>query len=549
MSTKPSKWRKRLLIVVVLLLVGGGVTAYFMGVPIPGLSPNGKESAAATPKRPEPLKVELLEWFKITDKTLASLSAAEAPETVTAKIKPLKDKLFESRETFKKALGEKLDAEELKQFQAQILSLAELKQHAVSVPVEVRDSLGIRKAGLDLFSIAERPKGKRPLVLSASTMWDPATVYHNRVRFTPAQAVKIATVPALEGTRELRPGDHVSAKQEIAVFYSVDVGMKKADLIDALVQMKLDEDLLMKASTSAAIPEAFRSTLERNVQSDINTINRAIRVLELWDIDPDEIKAVISEADELFKVRAKQDFKKFEPKLNADRKNDKWGKVVIKAPGGGYIVERNFALNEIVNDPNLNLITIAKTDRLLVMANAPEEDLRELYGEWKEFGLKWTIRTLGAPDSDGIAGSIENIGQLVDPNQHTVPVKGIIPNADGLLRAGQYVTATIELRPPADVVSIPANAVLDDGKQAVVFVRNPKKPEELTMRRVMVTHRFEDRVFVRSVLKSKESEPTIEEKEQGIAGKEPLQLGEQVILSGLLELKKELEDRESDRGK
>ena len=63
----------------------------------------------------------------------------------------------------------------------------------------------------------------------------------------------------------------------------------------------------------------------------------------------------------------------------------------------------------------------------------------------------------------------------------------------------------------------------------------------------MVTGRLENRVFVRSRLSEKEAELTPEEKDQGLLPKKPLQLGERVITSGLLELKKELEDLESEK--
>ncbi len=59
--------------------------------------------------------------FKLTDTTLDSLSAVGLPQSVIAKLKPLKDKEF-NQETLRKALSETLSAAELQQFQEQILN-------------------------------------------------------------------------------------------------------------------------------------------------------------------------------------------------------------------------------------------------------------------------------------------------------------------------------------------------------------------------------------------------------------------------------------------
>ncbi len=422
------------------------------------------------------------------------------------------------------------------------------KAHTVSIPAEVLLSLGIRKNGKDVVAIAEKPKGKRSLELSGSTAFDPGSTYRLHARFAPAEVVSISKISYVTGDgtqeRELRTGDFVKANAPLGVFYSVDVGSKKNDLIDALVQYKLDNQLLEKAGLSgAAIPEVLRLTYERNVHSDVNAINRALSILEAWRIPQEDVAAVYSEADEIFKSRATGQAR---PRKYDPDKDDKWGKVILRSPADGYIVERNISDKEIVTDQTLALFQIAKADKLLVMANAPEETVKELYDESKKGDLKWTIRTLGEPNSDGVSGPIESIGMIVDPNQHTVPIKGYIDNKEKVLRAGQLVTATIQLRAPEDAVEVPAAAIADDGRQAIVFVQPDANKSEFVMRRVMITGRNENRVCVRSQLSEKEKQLTPEEQDQGLLPKSELKVGERVITSGLLELKKELEDLESE---
>ena len=82
--------------------------------------------------------------------------------------------------------------------------------------------------------------------------------------------------------------------------------------------------------------------------------------------------------------------------------------------------------------------------------------------------MRWTLETVGAPS---IEGPIEEIGYLIDANQHTAVVKGYIENRDRKLRAGQFVSATVNLPPPPNVVEVPLTALAEDGKQSFVFVQ------------------------------------------------------------------------------
>jgi membrane fusion protein, heavy metal efflux system len=86
----------------------------------------------------------------------------------------------------------------------------------------------------------------KPLVLPGSTALDPTRLARIRARFAPARVLEVARVwdfPQKSGRpehRELRPGDSDKKGDLLGVFYSADVGSKKKDLLDALVQLELD---------------------------------------------------------------------------------------------------------------------------------------------------------------------------------------------------------------------------------------------------------------------------------------------------------------------
>jgi len=200
----------------------------------------------------------------------------------------------------------------------------------------------------------------------------------------------------------------------------------------------------------------------------------------------------------------------------------------------------------MVVDNTVNLFQIADVSRLQVVANCPEDDLPTLEGLDRSH-MKWTVRTVGAAGATGLHGTIDEISYIIDPNQHTAVIKGYVENPGKHIRAGQYVAASVNIPPPADVVEIPVVALVDDGKQSLVFVQPDAAKHQFTMRRVHVTHRFDRTVFVQDTAIPKEEQLTALEAEEGLLPKEPLRPGERVLVAGSVELKRVAIDLESRR--
>jgi membrane fusion protein, heavy metal efflux system len=436
--------------------------------------------------------------------------------------------------------------------------------HTLFVPKEVRDALSIRKGGREGIEVVKVPTATRPLTLYGSTSLNPATLVRIRARFAPAEVVEIGkkvdpdkrTPEGETVERELQPGDRVQKGDVLGVFFSVDVGSKKNDLLDALVQYELDQktyDNMTKRST--ALPQIMLDTQWRLVMGDRNNISRALNNLLVWNIPQEEIDALQDEAKKIsedknawFKTRAgrwvnreKQGKTGHDP--DKENKNP-WGKVTLRAPFDGIIVERNVTVHEIVQDPTTNLFQLAQVDRMLVVANAPEDELPTLNTLTHDQRV-WNVRTVGVNSVSGLKGRIEEIGYLIDPNQHTMVVKGYIDNPKEQIRGGQFVSCTVQIPPPKDVVEVPINAVVEDGRNAVIFVQTNPADHYYTMRRVQITHRFEKTAFVRSKPFAKDERLTAEEKEMGMLPLEPLRSGERILRSGVGELKAALLDLES----
>ena len=128
--------------------------------------------------------------------------------------------------------------------------------------------------------------------------------------------------------------------------------------------------------------------------------------LKVWNIPQEEIDALHEEAKKIsadknawFKTPAGRWVKGEKQgkggKVDPDAENENpWGRVTLRAPYDGIIVERNIVPHEMVVDNTVNLFQIAQVHRLLVIANAPEDELPNLNALTFD-QRKWSVRTVG----------------------------------------------------------------------------------------------------------------------------------------------------------
>jgi cobalt-zinc-cadmium efflux system membrane fusion protein len=435
--------------------------------------------------------------------------------------------------------------------------------HTLSVPDQVLSSLGIRNGKIERIVAASVPTRTRPLVLPGSTALDDTRLSRVKVRFN-ARVVEIRKIrphPDLPGTtaqnieREILTGDLIKEGQTLAVLQSVEVANMKSTLVNAWVQLYFDQDILdrYEAATSV-VPEILLDTAKRNVRGDQTAIASSYTTLRTWEFSVEELRDLRKEADELIRLRlesTKDKALRREEEAAWAVKKDTWMRVDLKAPQSGTLVERNVNVGEYVADNTLPLFQIADVDRILIIANPAEDELPALFKLQKEKGtITWTIKTVDLPP-DGITAPVKEISYFIDPNQHTAVLKGFIDNPGGRVRAGQLAKAIIELPPSNNVVEIPIDALVEDGKQSVVFVQQDPKKMHFKLKRVIVTQRFDKTAYVLSDFTDLPAEKRTrkpEERELGLLEPEPLREGVRVITSGALELRAALEDKESEAG-
>ncbi len=220
------------------------------------------------------------------------------------------------------------------------IELVSGEPHTLYLPEGVRKALGIRKDNVDQIATAVKPTRTRDLAMPGTTMLDPTRLIPIRALFAPspssAQVIEIGTIEedrmktgdTVSHRRELRSGDRVTKGNLLAVFYSVDVGNKKNDLIDAIYQLKLDSQILRRWEAKVAVvPDVMLWQQKKAVQGDINSINRAVSTLRTWGIPEEDIQAVRDEAERVKPEDAEKRLKQ------RDKSNfDRWARVEIKAP-------------------------------------------------------------------------------------------------------------------------------------------------------------------------------------------------------------------------
>jgi cobalt-zinc-cadmium efflux system membrane fusion protein len=280
-------------------------------------------------------------------------------------------------------------------------------------------------------------------------------------------------------------GDKVEKGQLLAVIWSKDLGEKKSELVDAISKLKADEQVLARLKElfrDGGTPERSLRDAERAVQTDRVAVERAERTLRSWRVTDTEIAAVRAEANRLSDPNA----------TPPDPAN--WARVEVLANQSGTILEKNVTVGDIV-DTSTDLFKIGDLSHLVVWANVYEEDLQRFTALPKP--LRWKVSVPSRPGS-AFPGTLDHVGDVIDPNQHTALVSGKVENPDGELKIGQFVTVSVDLPAPSNELIVPVDAVVEDGKESVVFVQPNPAAKDFVRCPVQVTRRTRDTIFLRA---------------------------------------------------
>jgi RND family efflux transporter MFP subunit len=135
----------------------------------------------------------------------------------------------------------------------------------------------------------------------------------------------------------------------------------------------------------------------------------------------------------------------------------------VTAPRDGVVVEKNVAVGQEVDNSSASVMAIADLSDVWVVADLFENDVGAL-----EPGDKAKIIVGNTTEVDG---TIDQVSAVVDPDRHTVPVRVRLANIAGNLRPNAYAQIKFFDPTPAKV-SLPSSAVMSDGAQTYVYVKD-----------------------------------------------------------------------------
>jgi cobalt-zinc-cadmium efflux system membrane fusion protein len=139
----------------------------------------------------------------------------------------------------------------------------------------------------------------------------------------------------------------------------------------------------------------------------------------------------------------------------------------VLANRDGAVVQLDAVTGKQVGpDKDKPVATVADLDEVLVLADVSQNEAGALAR-----GAPVEIRLPGSPAAP-VAGRVEAVSDVLDPERQTVPVRVRAKNVGGLLRPHSYVEATL-LPPEGDsVLLVPSDALASDGSTSVVFVES-----------------------------------------------------------------------------
>ena len=143
--------------------------------------------------------------------------------------------------------------------------------------------------------------------------------------------------------------------------------------------------------------------------------------------------------------------------------------VVVPAPIDGVITGRTVNLGQVVS-MGQELLIVTNLSDVWIVGDLYEQDFQAV-----RVGSEATITAAAYPDLT-LRGRVAYIDPRVDPQARTAKVRVEIPNPDGRLRLGMYVSMAVSTPGGNKVVIVPRTAVQALGERLVVYL--PVKDEE-----------------------------------------------------------------------
>lgn len=145
--------------------------------------------------------------------------------------------------------------------------------------------------------------------------------------------------------------------------------------------------------------------------------------------------------------------------------------TAVRAPFGGLVVERKVSIGDFVTR-GTKVATVVRVTPLRAELSLPEQWLTGVRP-----GQDLTLEVDAYPGRQ-FAGQVRFVSPAVRADQRALMVEAIVPNADGQLKPGLFVSARLDGATNEPAVVVPKSALRRDGSISRLFVVRGDRVEE-----------------------------------------------------------------------
>ena len=159
----------------------------------------------------------------------------------------------------------------------------------------------------------------------------------------------------------------------------------------------------------------------------------------------------------------------------------------IRAPIAGTVVEKSITPGQLLQAGTTSCFTVADLSRMWVKAQLYDSDVAAVRA-----GNSATVSPAGMQP---LAGKVDNVSAIVDPETRSVVARVVVDNPDELLKKQMYVRVRIQSQQSSSGTLVPVSGVLRDDEN-LPFVYVAQADGSFARRRISLGNRVGDRYDV-----------------------------------------------------
>jgi cobalt-zinc-cadmium efflux system membrane fusion protein len=311
----------------------------------------------------------------------------------------------------------------------------------------------VNASGIDI-NLVDRGSVTETIKTTGEVVYDPTRVAHLSSR-------AMGTIWRVEKNI----GDPVKQGSVLAIVDAVEVGRLKTQLLQALIQLDLNQNRFARISRLGGdvIPASEIEEAKTLMDEADFEVESAIQSLSNLGLSIRKEQVVGRPAAE---VRNDLKFLGFPKSVLAsiDQANASVNLIPIVSPREGVVVDRDAVAGEVI-ETNQPLFTIANTNQMWLLLNVRLEEAERI-----ALGQKIIFQPDGSQQE--AVGSVTWISTDVDRQTRTVRVRGELSNENGWLRNKTFGAGEVVLREEHDAIMVPSEALHWEGCCHVAFVRD-----------------------------------------------------------------------------